>query len=307
MDALGMGKELLLEVRRITPRLHGQIVHEHLIEHQTRSSGVKRRWRIILRDAHGVESTVDNSRGYRAVTSIVALIPARAGSKRIVGKNTRLLAGHPLIAYTIAAAHEAAIFGDIYVCTDSEEIIDLASEHHTPAWRREPSTDDEPDIAWVERVVRGLGGIDAFAILRPTSPFRTAETIKRAYATWTDWHDAWRPVYADSLRAIEPVQQHPGKMWLLDGSHTYLTPLVLQPTGQPWHSSPTQTLPKVYVQNASLEIAWTETVRRTGTIAGARILAFETQDFEGLDLNTERDWQYAEHLIATGQATLPSI
>src|SRR5438270_425321 len=87
-----------------------------------------------------------------------------------------------------------------------------------------PSADDEPDIEWVQRVVRGLGGVDAFAILRPTSPFRTAATIIRAVEQWTIYNPGW-----SSLRAVEPVSQHPGKMWTLVG-HT-MTPLLLQPSG----------------------------------------------------------------------------
>src|SRR5258708_3976531 len=142
---------------------------------------------------------------------------------------------------------------------------------------------------------------DAFAILRPTSPFRTAEMIQKA---WSKLRQADYPY--DSLRALECVTQHPGKMWMLDfiGS---ANPLLLQPAGTPWHSSPTQTLPKVYIQNASLEIAWTDTVRRTGTIAGERVLGFETRDWEGFDINTEQDWWVAERAIQEGVATLPEI
>ncbi len=241
-----------------------------------------------------------------ATSSIVALIPARAGSKRIPHKNTKLLAGHPLIAYTIAAAKQSGIFGDIYVCTDSEEIIDLAAAHDTSAWQRAASADDEPDIVWVERVVRGLGGIDAFAILRPTSPFRTVETIKKAW--WNFEAEAQNEdgdPCADSMRAVRRVAEHPAKMWSV--VWPTMTPLLLQPKGTPWHSQPTQNLPPVYVQTAGLEIAWTETVRCSGTIAGTTILAYELKDWEALDLNTEQDWWVAERAIAEGVATLPTV
>lgn len=240
------------------------------------------------------------------MTSIVALIPARAGSKRIPGKNTRDMAGHPLIAYTIAAAKQADVFGQVYVCTDSAETAWMVgNEYGCSSVMRDPSGDTEPDFEWVREVLSKIPVGDAFAILRPTSPFRTAETIKRAWRTWKIWHGDKHYVGADSLRAVESAGQHPAKMWSIAGC--WLTPLLLQPTGTPWHSSPTQTLPRVYVQNASLEIAWTETVRRTGTIAGERILAFETQGWEGFDLNTERDWWVAERAIAEGVAKLPEV
>jgi CMP-N-acetylneuraminic acid synthetase len=76
---------------------------------------------------------------------------------------------------------------------------------------------------------------------------------------------------------------------------------------QPWHDSQHTTLPLIYVQNASLEIAWTHTVEESGTISGLRILPFLTEGHEGLDVNTELDWAMAELLIARGEAALPVI
>jgi CMP-N,N'-diacetyllegionaminic acid synthase len=78
--------------------------------------------------------------------------------------------------------------------------------------------------------------------------------------------------------------------------------------GTPWHSSPTQTLPPVYVQNASLEMAWTYVVKQFGTIAGRKIAPFFTEGYEGFDINTpDDDWREAERLIAEGLVDLPSL
>jgi N-acylneuraminate cytidylyltransferase len=68
-----------------------------------------------------------------------------------------------------------------------------------------------------------------------------------------------------------------------------------------------QALPRVFVQNASLEIAWSRVPLEEGTIAGTRIIPFFTEGYEGVDLNDERDWLYAEQLVAAGTASLPSI
>jgi hypothetical protein len=70
---------------------------------------------------------------------------------------------------------------------------------------------------------------------------------------------------------------------------------------------PYQALPPVYIQNASLEIAWVRTVREHGTIAGTAILPFLTEGLEGFDVNEPRDWWYAEHLVQAGQGTLPPM
>ena len=77
--------------------------------------------------------------------------------------------------------------------------------------------------------------------------------------------------------------------------------------GQPWHSLPTQTLWKVYVQNASLEIAWTRVLQEHGNISGNRIMPFFTEGYEGFDFNTEDDWILAEALLERGLVTLPKL
>lgn len=223
--------------------------------------------------------------------SIVALIPARAGSQRVPGKNTRLLGGKPLIQWTIEAAKASGVFSQIAVCADSQR-LDLS---FGVTWiTREAVPDDQPDIVWVSDALTRTVPSDAFAILRPTSPFRTAETIRRAW-------DLFKTSSYDSIRAVEPVRQHPGKMWTLDTS-VYggrLEPFcdaVLD--GVPWHSRPTQTLPTFYVQNASLEMAWTRVVTEQGTIAGAKIGPFFTEGFEGFDINTEDDFTRADSIAS---------
>jgi len=240
-------------------------------------------------------------------STVVALIPARAGSKRIQGKNIRPLAGHPLIAYTIAAAQQSGIFTDVIVSTDSEEYAEIACYYGASVPFLRPSEyagDLSPDIEWVEYTLQCLREnhkqYDCFSILRPTSPFRTPQTILRA------WNEFRAEEGVDSLRAVELVKQHPGKMWVVRGKR--MTPLLpLTPANQPWHSSQYQSLPAVYAQNASLEIAWTRVVWDGRTIAGNVVMPFFTQGFEGVDVNQPADWQYAESLIQSGQAQLPLI
>jgi N-acylneuraminate cytidylyltransferase len=164
--------------------------------------------------------------------------------------------------------------------------------------------DLSPDIEWVrytlDRLNEAGGAFDCFSLLRPTSPFRRADTIRRA---WQQFHAAG-PV--DSLRAVEPCRQHPGKMWLVEGER--MRPLLEAEAGAvPWHSRQYQDLPRVYVQNASLEIAWRRVVSETGTIAGRAIMPFFTEGYEGFDVNEPRDWWYAEHLVSSGTAVLPTV
>lgn len=239
--------------------------------------------------------------------SIVALIPARAGSKRVQGKNIRNLAGHPLIGYTIHAACQAGVFSRIVVSTDSPEIGQISERYgaEIPFLRPERLAGDlAPDFEWIEYTLRRMAEsghrYDCFAILRPTSPFRTPETIRRA------WQQFLNQDGIDSLRAVEKCKQHPGKMWLVDGMRMH--PLLEKgPSNPPWHSSPYQALPPVYVQNASLEIAWSRVVWDTGTIAGTTLTPFHTVDYEGFDINDAKDWWYAEYLIQHGEVSLPEL
>ena len=217
------------------------------------------------------------------------------------------LGGHPLLAYTIAAARSSGVFTAVVVSTDVAAIARIAAHYgaETPFLRpTELAADQSPDIGWVRHALAELERagrrFDCFSILRPTSPFRQPATIRRA------WDRFLQAEGAHSLRAVERCRHHPGKMWTLEGDR--LRPLLSGgPTSPPWHSMPYQALPPVYIQNASLEIAWCRTVADTGTIAGSEIVPFLTEGFEGFDVNDPVDWWYAEHLLSRGEATLPAV
>lgn len=240
--------------------------------------------------------------------SCVGFIPARSGSKRVKDKNIRELDGHPLLAYSIRSAIDSGIFAEVIVATDSEHYADIARHYgaSVPFLRSaEISGDTSPDIAWVRHALRLLSdagkAYETFSILRPTSPFRKADTIKRAWAAFL------AETGVDSLRAVEKCGQHPGKMWVVRG--TRMHPLLpLGPEELPWHSTQYAGLPVVYVQNASLEIAWSRVaLEGTGSIAGEVLMPFITEGDEGLDVNTEEDWWYVQYLLSRGEATLPPI
>jgi N-acylneuraminate cytidylyltransferase len=239
--------------------------------------------------------------------SIVALIPARAGSKRVPDKNIRLLAGHPVIAYTICAALDSGIFSDVIVSTDSKKYAEVSENYgaQVPFLRPdELAGDQSPDIEWLDYTLNRLRdrgrNYDCFSILRPTSPFRLPQTIRRA------WQEFRSQTGVDSLRAVEKCTQHPGKMWVVRGNR--MMPLLpLGPAEQPWHSSQYPSLPEIYVQNASLEIAWSRVVFEDRTIAGNVVMPFFTADYEGFDVNNEYDWQLAEQMVKNGEAKLPPV
>jgi N-acylneuraminate cytidylyltransferase len=239
--------------------------------------------------------------------SCVALIPARAGSKRIAGKNVRRLGDHPIMAYAIAAAQATGLFARIIVSTESEEYARIAQHYGADVPFLRPAAyagDLSPDIDWVEFTLAALRDrgehYERFSILRPTSPFRQADTIRRAAQ---QFH---AEAAADSLRAVESCRQHPGKMWVVHGQR--MTPLLpFWNNGQPWHSCQYQALPEVYVQNASLEMAWSRVVFEGRTIAGEVVVPFFTVGHEGFDINRPEDWRTAETMLSCGDARLPPV
>jgi CMP-N,N'-diacetyllegionaminic acid synthase len=235
------------------------------------------------------------------VPSAVALVPARAGSTRVPGKNVAPLAGHPLIAYTIAAARQSGLFAAVVVSTDSEEIAAVARRYGAEVPGLRPTAiagATSPDIEWVRHV---LDGTDwrVFSLLRPTSPFRTAATVRRAW-------DAFMAVpEADSLRAVRPVREHPGKMWRVTGE--LMEPFLPQTPGEvPTHSRQTAALEPLYVQDSSLEIAWTRIVA-DGEIAGRRVVPFFCEGHEGLSIDYPDDLAAAEALAAADPSLLPRV
>jgi N-acylneuraminate cytidylyltransferase len=227
-------------------------------------------------------------------------VPARAGSERVPGKNVRELGGHPLIAYSIAAARESGLFDAIVVSTDSEEIAEIARRYgaEVPVLRpAEIATATSPDIEWVRHMLDTLGQegrtFEIFSLLRPTSPFRGADTIRRA---WEQFVSVDPP--ADSIRAVELCRQHPGKMWVIEGE--LMRPLLDQKQGEvPTHSRQYKPLPEVYVQNSSLELAWTR-ITADNEIAGERVIPFLTDEAEGFTIDYEADWEHAERMIESG-------
>ena len=238
--------------------------------------------------------------------SAIALIGARAGSERVKDKNVRRLAGHPLLAYAIETARRAEVFDRILVSTDSEQIAQVARWYgaDVPFLRPvEYASSTSPDIEWIAWTLRRLDErYDLFAIVRATNPFRGPEVIRRGLEQLLATPEA------DSIRAVERVKQHPGKMWEITIDGRTMTPLLDQShLDVAWHAGQYQALPPVYVQNSALEIAWTRVVAETGTREGRVVAPFLTQGLEGFNVDDEEDWERAERLVVDGAAVLPEV
>jgi CMP-N,N'-diacetyllegionaminic acid synthase len=236
--------------------------------------------------------------------SLVAFVPARAGSERVPGKNVRRLGGHPLLAYAIETARQSGVADHVICSTDSEEIADIARWYGADVPFLRPAqyaTSTSPDIEWITHTLRELRDYyDLFALVRATNPFRGPDVVRRGL------EQLFAAPQADSIRAVELVKQHPGKMWVVEGET--MQPLLEQSHLEPaWHAGQYQALPEIYVQNSALEVAWTRVVDETGTRSGSFIAPYLTEGYEGFNIDDEEDWARAEALLARGEVSLPYV
>ena len=236
--------------------------------------------------------------------SAVALIPARSGSERVRDKNIRPLAGHPLLAYAIATARQAGSFDRVVCSTDSGKIAEVAQRYgaEVPFLRpTELATATSPDIEWITHALAELDEhYDLFAIVRATNPFRGPDVLRHGFEQLLATPEA------DSIRAVELVKQHPGKMWIVEGKT--MRPLLDQAhLDVAWHAGQFQALPPVYVQNSALEIAWTRVVSQTGTREGRVVAPYFTDGAEGFNIDDEEDWERARRLLDSGDVVLPDV
>ena len=238
------------------------------------------------------------------MSDAIAIIPARSGSKRVPHKNIREFRGHPLMAYSIASAHGAGVFDRVLVSTDSEEIAEIARKYgaEVPGLRPSDLADDSAhDIGFLRHAMDEwvVGEADQlWGIVRPTSPLRSANTLHDAHQRLlgADW--------ADSVRSLRPVTEHPGKMWRIN-SETGEASTVLEQPGA--FNGPMNQLEKVYIQASSFEIVRRGAVLQHDSIAGERVLAYVMPENESIDINSEDDWVVLERAVDLNPHLLPTI
>ena len=205
---------------------------------------------------------------------ILALIPARGGSKSIPRKNLLPLNGKPLLAYSIEQALASTLITRTVVSTDDQEIAGVArsSGADVPFMRPAEFAQDESTDLEVFRhalaTLRDRDGYqcDAVVHLRPTGPVRRVSRIDEAIATFID-HPG-----ADALRSVTTPLQTPYKMWSIDGD--YLEPLLTIEGVREPYCLPRQGLPAVYWQNGYIDIIRPRVILEDGLMCGRRIIPF---------------------------------
>jgi CMP-N-acetylneuraminic acid synthetase len=238
---------------------------------------------------------------------ILALIPARGGSKSIPRKNIKPLAGYPLIAYSIAAALAAETVTRVIVSTDDEEIARISRYYgaETPFLRpTQFSQDATPDLPVFRHALEWLRDNqdyqpDIVVQLRPTSPFRRVWHIDQAVE-----HLLENPE-TDSIRAVCIPFQNPYKMWKIEADGR-MQP-ILETSHHEAYNMPRQELPEVYWQTGYIDAAWADTILSKNSMTGERILPLVMNPSEWIDIDSTDDWRRAERLLESGELSFEDL
>lgn len=221
---------------------------------------------------------------------ILAVVPARSGSKSVKDKNIRLLNGKPMIAYTIEHALHSKLINRVIVSTDSKEYARIAKEYgaEIPFIRPQYLAEDNSlDIAVFQHALDFLKKNenyfpDIVVHLRPTYPIRKVEDIDCMIKLMIERN-------ADSVRCIAPAKEIAYKMWKMDEEGMIYPVLNDIPEA---YNMPRQVLPQIYYQNACIDVIRSNVIMQMNSMTGTKIMGYQMK--ENYDIDTEEEFRYAE-------------
>jgi N-acylneuraminate cytidylyltransferase len=237
---------------------------------------------------------------------VLAIIPARGGSKGIPRKNIRPFTGYPLIAFSIAAGIQAETVTRIIATTDDEEIAEVARRYgaETPFLRpAELAQDRTTDLLVFQHVLTWLAEHEAYhpdavVHLRPTTPVRPPNLVDRSVRLLLAHPEA------DSVRGITPARENPFKMWLTDGEDKPIRPLTTVPGIDESYNAPRQILPIAYQHTGLIDVIRPDTILKLNSMSGKTILPIIFDSSYAADLDTPDDWRRAEKRVLTGGSAI---
>ncbi len=233
---------------------------------------------------------------------VLAIIPARGGSKGIPRKNIKEFAGYPLISYSIAAGLQAETVTRTIVSTDDEEIAAVAREWgaETPFLRPvELASDQSLDLPVYQHALKWLKEQEGYepdvvVQLRPTSPVRPVDCVDGAVRMLL------KNPQADCVRGVVPAGQNPHKMWRRDDGSGKLSPLLSVPGIDEPYNAPRQILPPVYWQTGHIDAIRPETILKKESMTGDTIMGMVIDPQFTIDIDTPKDWARSEWLVWHG-------
>jgi len=228
---------------------------------------------------------------------IIAIIPARGGSKSIPKKNIIDIGGHPLIAYSIAVAKLSKFIDRIIVSTDSKEIAEIAKNYgaEVPFLRpKKFATDNAKDIGLIKHAIRWLKHNENFhpdylVFLRPTTPLRNFQIVDNAIS------EIIKDKRATALRSGHLFESSAYKLFKKRGDYAEFFGREDFKPGIEYQDFPRQKLPATYKTNGYVDIILPKTIEKTGMLHGRKIRAFITD--EVADIDSLRDLNFAQKIL----------
>lgn len=223
---------------------------------------------------------------------VIAIIPARGGSKGIPMKNIKLFREKPLIAWSIELAKQCNIINRIIVSTDDEDIANVSREYGAEVIDRpkEISQDLSTDYECMEHCLEYIGyeNADIIIQLRPTYPTRKLVHLDNCIKMYIENMNDY-----DSLRTIIEYNKSPYKMYNI--KNNILVPLFQEVNGikEPYNNC-RQILPKTYLHNGYIDVFKAKIIKNKQSITGDNILPYLMNKTEYHDIDTEHDWKDAE-------------
>lgn len=218
--------------------------------------------------------------------NIIAIIPARGGSKGLPRKNVLPLAGKPLIVYTIEAALESKKLVRVIVSTDDEEIADISRKYGADVIMRpkELASDNTPTEPVIRHAINALKcKVDIIVTLQPTSPFRLSSQIDDAISEITP--------DVDSVIGLKEVKEHPYKMKKIVNNQ------VLPFLNVKVQSNRRQDMPVLYKENGAIYVTKYDLLMNKNQIKGGIMKPFLMSEKTSIDIDTHLDFEIAEYLI----------
>jgi YrbI family 3-deoxy-D-manno-octulosonate 8-phosphate phosphatase len=242
------------------------------------------------------------------MTEILALIPARGGSKGIPHKNIRSFAGYPLVAWSIAAGKQSKMVTRVIVSTDDEEIASVAREFgaEVPFLRpAELAQDKSLDLPVFEHALKWLGENEGYKPdvviqLRPTSPIRPRDCVDDAI------NILLQHPRADCVRGVVPAGQNPHKMWRIPRQYGTMTPLLEVPGIDEPYNAPRQILPQTYWQTGHIDAIRVSTILKKHSLTGSKIYPLIIDPRYTVDIDNLSDWARYEAVVHSGALDMVS-
>ena len=230
---------------------------------------------------------------------VLVVVPARGGSKGLPRKNIRPLAGHPLIAYSIAAGLQSRSVTRTIVSTDDEEIAAVARNYgaETPFLRPpEFAQDNTLDLPVFQHALTWLAEHedyrpDVVVQLRPTSPVRPTSLVDDGVGMLLNNLDA------SSVRGLVPSGQNPHKMWRVDPETGVMRNLIDVAGVEEPYNAPRQSLPQTFWQTGHIDVIRPAVILQGGSMSGPKMMALMIDPRYAVDIDQLMDIQKTEWLI----------